>query len=152
MDFTNKKWVKRLRIAFLISGVTWLLTVGILILLGLFGASVILAGIFLVVIALIAAINFQFVRIMANQEKLIVRYYSIFAVDRVYRMVEFPVSMLRKVEIRQYLLGLKLEVRFTVRVKKGLADYPWVCLSAMSFRERKVLVGALRNLVRQSNR
>ena len=149
MDFSNSKWVNKLRISFLVCGLCWLLTIALLIFLELFGASVILAGLFLVVISVIAMMNFQYVRISANKEKVTVRYYSIFAVDRMFRMFEFPVGLLRNIEIRQYFLGLKLELRFTVRVKKGLADYPWINLSAMSIRDRNKLIGVLRSFIPQ---
>ena len=152
MDFSNSKWVNKLRIVFLVSGLFWLLTIALLIFLELFGASVILAGLFLVVISLIAMMNFQYIRITVIMGKVTVRYYSIFAVDRMFRMFEFPVGQLHNIEIRQYFLGLKLELRFTVRVKKGLADYPWINLSAMSFRDQKDLIGALKNLALQTNR
>jgi len=149
MDFSNTKWVNKLRIFFLVSGLCWLLTIALLIFLEFFGASVILAGLFLVVIVLIALMNFQYVQITVDKEKVTARYYSIFAVDRMFSMFEFPVGLLRNIELRQYFLGLKLEVRFTVRVKKGLADYPWINLSAMPFGERDKLIGTLRNLIPQ---
>jgi len=150
MDFSNSKWVNKLRIFFLISGLCWVFTIALLIFLEYFGASVILAGLFLVAISLIAIMNFQYVRITVEKEKMAVRYYSIFAVDRMFRMFEFPVAYLRNIEIRHYFIGLKLEIRFTVRVKKGLADYPWINLSAMSFRDRAKLIGALRNFTPDS--
>jgi len=102
------------------------------------------------VVALIAMMNFQYVRITVVKEKLTVRYYSIFAVDRMFRMFEFPVGQLHNMELRQYFLGLKHELRFTIRVKKGLADYPWINLSATSFRDRNKLISALRNLIPKS--
>ena len=149
MDFSNSKWVNKLRIVFLVSGLCWLLTIAVLLFLELFGASVILAGLFLLAVLLIAVMNFQYIRISVDKDKMTVRYYSIFAVDRMFRMFEFPVGVLWRVELRNYFLGLKLEARFTVRVKKGLADYPWISLSAMPFRERNKLIGNLKNLVAQ---
>ena len=149
MEFSNTKWVNKLRIFFLVSGLCWLLTIALLLFLELFGASVILAGLFLVAVALIAMMNFQYVRITVVREKMTVRYYSIFAVDRMFRMFEFPVGLLHNMELRQYFLGLKPELRFTIRVKKGLADYPWINLSAMSFRDRNNLISTLRNLIPQ---
>jgi len=147
MDFSNSNWVNKLRIVFLVSGLFWLLTIASLIFLELFGTSVLLAGLFLVTVALITMLNFQYVRITVNKEKVTVRYYSIFAVDRMFRMFEFPVGLLRNIEIRQYFLGLKLELRFTVRVKKGLADYPWINLSAMSYPDRKELIRTLKSFI-----
>jgi len=147
MDFNNSKWVKNLRIIFLVLGLIWLLTVSVLIFFGIFTSAVILAGLFLVAMLFVAIFNFHYVRIVVEKEKVVVRYYSIFAVDRMFRMFEFPVKQLRKVERRNYLLGLKCEIRFTVRVTRGLADYPWISLSAMPPGVRSKLVKVLNNLV-----
>ncbi len=149
MDFSTGKWVKRLRITFLVLGLCWLLSVTILIFFDFFTAAVILAGLFLVAMLLVAILNFHYVRITVEKEKVTVRYYSIFAVDRMFRMFEFPVDKLWKVEVRKYLLGLKCEIRFTVRVTRGLADYPWISLSAAPFGVRSKLIAALKNLVPQ---
>lgn len=149
MDFSNKGRVRKLRIILLVIGICWLLTMTFFIFMERFTELAILAGSFLVVAIVIALLNFQFVRITLANNKLIVRYYSIFSVDRLFQMFEFPVEMLRNVEVRKYFFGLKWNIRFTVRVKKGLADYPWVCLSAIPFRERARLVMELRKLVPQ---
>ena len=149
MDFNNSKRVKILRMVFLVLGLCWLLGVTLLIFFDLFTAAVSLAGLFLVAIAVIALMNYQYVRVTLQKDKLVVRYYSIFAVDRRFRLVEIPVAQLRKVEIRSYILGLKWEMRFTIRVQKGLADYPWITLSAISGSERSKLISSLRELVPQ---
>ena len=147
MDFNNGKRVKILRMGFLVLGLCWLLAITLLIVVDLFTAAVSLAGLFLVAIAVIAMMNFQYVRVTVLKDKLIVRYYSIFAVDRLFRLIEIPVNQLRKVEIRKYLLGLKWEMRFTVRVQKGLADYPWITLSAIRGRDRGKLISTIKDLV-----
>ena len=147
MDYNNGKPVKRLRIIFLVLGLSWLLAVAILIFFSLFTAAVISAGLFLVAILVIAILNFQYVRFTVDKEKVTVRYYSIFAVDRLFRMFEFPIDQLRKAEVRKYLLGLKWEVRFTVKVRKGLADYPWISLAAVPFHARAKLINTLNNLL-----
>ena len=149
MDFNNSKWVKRLRLGFLTLGLCWLLAVTLLIFVDLFTPAVILAGLFFVAMAIIAMMNFQYVRVTVQKEKLTIRYYSIFAVDRLFRLIEIPVEQLRKVETRNHLLGLKWEIRFTVRVSKGLADYPWISLSAIPARLRTRLILALRDLAPQ---
>ncbi len=149
MDFNNSKPVKKLRIIFLVMGLGLLFAVAGLIFFSLFTAGVLLAAFFLLAMLLIAILNFQYVRITIDNQKIILRYYSIFAVDRMFRMFEFPIGQLHKVEVRKYLLGLKWELRLTVRVKKGLADYPWISLSAIPFRIRARLINALNEMVPQ---
>ena len=133
----------------LIIGACWLLLMAVFIFIGMFTTLAILAGLFLVVLLLIALINFQFVRIIVEKNKLIVRYYSIFSVERKFQTFDFPVDQLRNVEVNKHLLGLKWNIRFTVRVQKGLADYPRISLSAVPFRKRSILVEELKKLIMQ---
>jgi hypothetical protein len=149
MEFSNDKSVRRLRLGFLILGISWLLTIAFLILLEMFGTSVIMAGLFLVAVFTVALLNFQYIRISVEKNRMIVRYYSLFSVDRLFQMFEFPVEQLRGIETRKYFFGLKQELRLTVRVRKGLADYPWVSLSAVPIRERTQLILELKKLARQ---
>ena len=131
----------------MVLGLCWLFTISVLIFLSFFTGAVTMAGLFLLIILFIAILNFHYIRISVVKEKLTLRYYSIFAVDRMFKIIEFPVNQLRRVDTRSYFLGLKYEVRLTVRVKMGIADYPWVSLSGISRSERNQLINALKGLV-----
>lgn len=147
MVFNNREGVRRIRLYLLIIGICWLLTMSVLIFFEMFTALAILAMFFLLTAILIAILNFQYVRIMVEKNKLIVRYYSIFSVDRMFQMFEFRVDQLRNIEVYKNLLGLKWDIIFTIRVQKGLADYPRVSLSAIPFRDRSKLVEELKKLI-----
>ena len=111
----------------------------------------ILAGLFFAAIVLTALLNFQFVRIVIERDKLNVSYYSLFFSNQEYQTFEFPLSALQNVKVTKYFPGLKWKIRFTVRTKKGLADYPSISLSAVPFRQRSKLVKELKNLILQKN-
>jgi hypothetical protein len=147
MDFSNKEVVKNIRMALLMIGVCWLLTMVALLFVQMFATLAFLAILFFVVAIVIAILNFQYVRIIVEKNKLIVRYYSIFSVDRTFQMFEFRVDQLRNIEVHDNLLGLKLDIIFTIRVQKGLANYPRVSFSAIPFSERYKLVTALKKLI-----
>ncbi|MCX6236228.1 MAG: hypothetical protein NTY07_01510 [Bacteroidia bacterium] len=149
MVFSNREGVRRLRLCLLITGICWLLTMLVLIFVEMFTVLAILAGLFLVVAIVIASLNFQYVRIMVEKNKLIVRYYSIFSVDRMFQMFEFRVDQFRNVEVYKNMFGLKWDIVFTIRVQKGLADYPRISFSAIPFRERSKLVEELRKMIPQ---
>lgn len=149
MVFSNQKGVKKLRMVLLIIGACSLLTMAVLVVLGMFTAMVIIAALFVIAILTVSLLNFQYVKISEEGNKLIVRYYSIFAFERSFETFEFPLIQLRNVTVARHLLGLKWDVRFTIRVKKGLADYPPVSLSAIPFRERSKLIMELRKLILQ---
>lgn len=147
MVFSNKEGVSKLRRTLLFIGLCWLIALVVFLFMELFTVLAILAGLFLVIASLIALLNFQYIRIMVENKKLIVRYYSVFSVERMFQTIEFPVDQLRNVEVYKHFLGLKWDVRFTIRVKKGMADYPPVSFSAIPFKERTRLVMELKNLV-----
>lgn len=151
MVFSNKEGAKRLRLYLLIISVVWLLGLSALLFLEMFTILGILAGLFVITAVLIAILNFQYVRIAIEKNKLIVKYYSIFSIDREFQVIEFPNDLLRKVAVNKYFLGLKYDVRLTVRVPKGLAEYPPVSFSAIPFRKRSKLVMELQELIPQKN-
>ena len=147
MDFSNKEVVKKIRMALLVIGVCWLLTMVALLFIQMFAILAFLAILFLVVAIVVAILNFQYVRIIIEKNKLIVRYYSIFSIDRTFQMFEFRVDQLRNIEVHENLLGLKSDIIFTIRVQKGLANYPRVSLSAIPFSEISKLITELRKLI-----
>jgi len=151
MVFSNKEGVKRLRLYLLIISISWFLLMSVLIFLEMFTVLAIMAGLFLVAAIVIAILNFQYVRIDVEKNKLIVKYYSIFSIDRMFHTFEFPIDLLRNVEVSKHFLGMKWDICFTVRIQKGLAEYPPVSFSAIPFRERSKLVMELKELIPKKN-
>jgi hypothetical protein len=151
MFYSNKEGVKKLRMALMLSGASGLLTMTVFLFMETFTPLAILAGLFFAAIVLTALLNFQFVRIVIERDKLNVSYYSLFFSNREYRTFEFPLNALHNVKVTKYFPGLKWEVRFTVRTKKGLADFPSISLSAVPFRQRSKLVKELKNLILQKH-
>ena len=107
----------------------------------------ILAGIFLLGMTVVAVLNFQYIRIVEEKNKLILRYYSIFSLDRTYQAIEIPIEHLRKVEVFKLLFGLKWDLQLTVRIRQGIAEYPRVSLSAVPFKDRLKVLEQLKQLV-----
>ena len=151
MDFSNREMVKKIRMVLLVIGVCWLLIMVAILIMQFFATLAFLAVLFLVIAILIAFLNFQYVRIIVEKNKLIVRYYSIFSVDRTFQMFDFRIDQLRNIEVHKNLLGLKWDIIFTIRVQKGLADYPRVSLSAIPFGKRSKLVEELKKLIPKRN-
>lgn len=151
MIYSNQKNVKKLKSWLLITGLASLIAMTVLIFMEDFFALAILAGIFLLGLIIVAVLKFQFICITEERNKLILRYYSIFSIDRTYRSIEIPVEHLRKVEVSKPLFGLKWDLRFTVRIRQGIADYPPVSLSAVPLKERIKIVEQLKLLVPSQN-
>ncbi len=147
MVYSNKNSVAKLKNALLVAGLILLVAATVFIFLEEFVIVAIIAGVFLMALLLIALMNFQYIRIMDENNRLIIRYYSVFAVSREYQSIEFPIGSLRNVEVQKFFFGLKWDVLFSVRLKQGIAEYPPVCFSAVPMKDRKRLIDSLRKMV-----
>ncbi len=119
----------------------------VFILLEQFKVVIILGSFFILSLVFIRTLNFNFVRFQLENSKIIIRYYSLYAVERSYESIEFPVASLRQVKTKKYFFGLKLDLFLTVKLKQGIATYPVVCLSAVPLGERRKMVEAIENLL-----
>ena len=151
MVYNNNEHVKKLKNRIIITGLLTLIIMTILIFIEQFVPLAILAGAFALGLGFIAILNFQSIRIMEEKNKLILRYYTVFSIDRAYQSIEIPYEHLRKVEVFKLLFGLKWDLRFTVRIRHGLADYPPVSLSAVPLKDRKKVIEQLKLLVPQKS-
>ncbi len=147
MFYSNTEYVKKLKAWLMITGLVSLIAMTVLILLGEFLILAIFAGVFLLAVLILAILNFQYIRITEDKSKLIFRYFSIFSVNRSYQSIEIPLEHLRKIQVFKFLFGLKWDIRFTVRIKQGIADYPLVSLSSIPFKDRHKVLEQLINLV-----
>jgi hypothetical protein len=140
MVYSNNQNVKRLKSWFMLTGLFCLIAMTVLIIIEKFVTLAIVAGVFLLGVLIVPILNFQFIRITEEKNKLILRYYSIFSLNRTYQSIEIPIEHLRKVEVFKPLFGLKWDIRLTVRIRQGIADYPLVSLSAVPFKDRKKII------------
>lgn len=127
----------------MISGVLFLLAMTVAILLEQFILVLVLGSIFIFSLILIRVLNFNFVRFQLENGRITIRYYSLYAVERNYESIEFPVGSLRYTKVKKYLFGLKWDLYLTVKLKQGIATYPAVCLSAIPKAERKKILDAI---------
>ncbi len=148
MPYNNKKYLSSLKISLMISGLVLLLAISAAIFFQRFDIVLILSFILVAALILARILNFSFVRIQQENNKLIVRFYSLFAADRNYESIEFPVSSLRYVTVKKYLLGLKWDLHLTVKLKQGMASYPPISLSAIPLGDRKNLVEMIKDLIK----
>jgi hypothetical protein len=147
MYYNNNETVKRLKSRMMFIGICLLIAMTVLIFIEEFVAVAVLAGIFLVGALTVAILNFQYLRIIEEKNKLIFRYFSIFSVNRTYQSIEIPIEHLRKVEVFKFFFGLKWDIRITVRTRQGIADYPLVSISAIPFSQRHKVLEQLKKLV-----
>ena len=147
MIYNNKKTLSFLKKWLLFSGLALLFAMTVVIFLQQFEILFGLAALLIVMLVFNRILNFSFMRIQLENNFVIIRYYSLFAFERDYQSIEFPVASLRQVVVKKYLFGLKWDLHLTVKLKQGLASYPPVCLSAVPFSDREKLVELMNSLI-----
>ncbi len=147
MLYNNKKYLSILKRVHLISGILVLLAMTVFILLEQFKLVILLGSIFILSLVFIRALNLNFIRFQLENNRIIIRYYSLYAVDRSYESIEFPVASLRQAKVKKYFFGHKWDLFLIVQLKQGIATYPVVCLSAIPSRERVKIVELLKSCV-----
>ncbi len=144
MLYNNKKHLAFLKNCLMISGLLLLLAMSVALFFQRFEIVLVLACLLIAGLVLNRILNFNFVRFQLENNKVQIRYYALFSVDRSYESVEFPTASLRQVKVRKYLFGLKWDLHLTVKLKQGMASYPAICLSAVPFGVRKKIVEEIR--------
>jgi hypothetical protein len=147
MLYSNEDFVKVLQTTIMITGLCTVLIMTVLIFLQYFIALAVLTGFFLLGLILISILNFQYLYIAEFKNKLIIRYYSVFAVNREYQSIEIPFAFIRKIKVQKLFFGLKWDLSFTVKIRQGIAEYPPVSLSAVPFKERQALIRKLKQYI-----
>ena len=148
MLYNNKKHLAFLKNSLMLSGLVLLLTMSVAVFFQRFEIVLVLACLLITGLVLNRILNFNYVRFQLENNKVLIRYYALFSVDRSYESVEFPTVSLRQAKVKKYLFGLKWDLYLTVKLKQGMASYPAICLSAIPFRERKILVEELMGLIK----
>lgn len=147
MVYNNKKPLSNLKKCLLYSGLALLLVMIAMFFLEQFEILFSLSILLILTLIFNRMLNFSFVRIVLENNYLIIRHYSLFALERNYESIEFPVASLRYVTVKKYLLGLKWDLHLTVKLKQGLAKYPPVCLSAIPYPDRMQIVELMNKLI-----
>ena len=140
MLYNNKKHLAFLKNSLMLSGLGLLLTMSVAVFFQQFVIVLVLACLLITGLVLNRILNFNYVRFQLENNKVQIRYYALFSVDRSYESVEFPTVSLRQVKVKKFLFGLKWDLHLTVKLKQGMASYPAICLSAVPFGDRKKIV------------
>lgn len=151
MLYSNEASVKILKTVIMIAGFLCIIAMTVLIFFQQFMILAVLTGFFLTGLIIVSVLNFQYIHIGEKGNKLIIRFYSVFSVDRNYQSIEIPIEHLRQIKVNKLFLGLKWDLKFIVRIRQGIAEYPPLSLSAVSFKDRKDLVAKLKLLISNAN-
>jgi hypothetical protein len=79
--------------------------------------------------------------------KIILRYYSLRSISKGYRSIEIPKREFVKFETQKTFFNLKEHLILFQRLKKGVAKYPPVSISALNHEERSQLKKSLTDVL-----
>lgn len=92
--------------------------------------------------------DYQFIEFSTENDKVILRYYKAVRFGKpAYSSIEFPQYMLQKVYFENSIFGKMSDLTFTVKTKRGIAEYPLVSLSAVPIERRREMQEALHEIV-----
>lgn len=153
MTFDNSRTIISLRIKLFVATVLFfafitLAYVAKMIKFPLFGISdtlwtVILSGIWLFVAILPMILNYQFVFYSDDSEKIVLRYFTAGIVGGRKNSLEIDKRSFYGYKIETRLFGLVSSITLFQKFNEGVAKYPPVFISALSAKERAVLIKSL---------
>jgi len=91
--------------------------------------------------------DYQFIRFSDENGKVVLRYYKAVRFGKpAYSSIEFPHNMFQKVYFENSVFGKMSDITIIVKTKRGIAEYPSVSLSAVSYNDRLKIQEALQKL------
>lgn len=146
MKISNKQKISKLKkVFFVVSAVIALATLGIFLttdmIYGLAGV-----GVFSMWYLFFHVADYQYIEYNDTGDKIILRYYKAIGFGRKdYSSIDFPKQLLKNVYFENSLFGKLSDLTILIRTKRGVAEYPSVSLSAMSYSDRKKIEHSLKS-------
>jgi len=150
MRISNKKTAtKYKRIFFLVSILITLIALALFLLdhtiFGLAGV-----GIFSLWYLYFHVADYQFIEYNDENDKIVLRYYKIISFgSKSYHSIEFPQNIIQNAHFEDSVFGKLSDLTFLVRTQRGIAEYPSVSLSALSFNDRKRMQESLYKILKR---
>lgn len=144
MKISNKKTAtKYKRIFFLVSIAITLVTLTLFLIdLTIFGLAGV--GVFSLWYLYFHVADYQFIEYSDENGKILLRYFKIISFgSKSYHSIEFPQNIIQNAHFEDSVFGKLSDLTFLVRTQRGIAEYPSVSLSALSFDDRKKMQESL---------
>ncbi|HPF50102.1 MAG TPA: hypothetical protein PK335_00940 [Draconibacterium sp.] len=144
MKISNKKTAtKYKRIFFLVSIAITLVTLTLFLIdLTIFGLAGV--GVFSLWYLYFHVADYQFIEYSDENGKILLRYFKIISFgSKSYHSIEFPQNIIQNAHFEDSVFGKLSDLTFFVRTQRGIAEYPSVSLSALSFDDRKKMQESL---------
>jgi len=105
-------------------------------------------GIFLLWLLYFQVADYQYIEFDNRNNKVLLRYYKIIRFGKTdFNAIEFPQNLLYNINFENSVFGKLTDLTIVIRTKRGIAEYPSVSLTALTYQERmeikKTLYGLL---------
>lgn len=140
MTISNKQKTVHLRRLFFLVCLVIALTALALFLLDYTIYGIAMVGVFALWFLYFQVADYQFVEFSDANGKVLLRYYKAVRFGKTnFNSIEFPYPMLYSAHFENSIFGKMSDLTLVVKTRRGIAEYPSVSLSALSFKERRQL-------------
>jgi len=150
MRISNRKTAtKYKRIFFLVSILITIFTLALFLLdFTIFGLAGV--GVFSLWYLYFHVADYQFIEYSDENGKILLRYFKIISFgSKSYHSIEFPQNIIQNAHFEDSVFGKLSDLTFLVRTQRGIAEYPSVSLSALSFENRKKMQESLYKILQR---
>lgn len=157
MVFDNRKIVLRLNKRRYIAILAYLVSMGFLLLSDSFKKTILgyEKSLFVIVITILYIlyivyayiVNYNFFLYNDDGNKLIIRFVSLRPFDNKKRAIELNKNDFAGYKIKSSLFNLKQDLVVKIKTKNGIANYPPISITALSFKHRNMLENSLNQVV-----
>lgn len=108
--------------------------------------AILLGAIYLFLILRPLVLNHYFIYATVEEGVLRVKFYKLGFIPGKPKTFEIPVKEYNKFEIRTYLYGLREDIILFRKIKKGIAKYPPLSLTALTRKQRNQFISMLKSI------
>jgi len=109
--------------------------------------TIFLSVIYLYLVLFPWILKYQFIYISDEDQKLIIKYYTIGFLPGTRKTIEFPIREFSKFEINRSFFNLRESVVIYRKIKKGIAKYPPIYFSGLNPRQRERAITLFKRLI-----
>ncbi len=148
MKITNKKATAKLKRIFFLVSVVIAIAALVLFWLDLTIYALGMVGVFSLWFLFFLVADYQYIEYLDEKNKIILRYYKVIGfTTKEFNSIEFPVTLLKNAYFENSIFGKLSDLTLIVKTKRGVAEYPSVSLTAVSYNNRKRIQESLNTIM-----
>lgn len=109
--------------------------------------TILLSAIYLYLVLYPWILKYQFIYISDEDQKLVIKYYTMGFLPGARKSIEFPIKEFSKFEVNRSFFNLRESVVIYRKIKKGIAKYPPIYLSGLKPRQRERAITLFKRLI-----